>query len=237
MFRYLLLAILIPFVSVSQTNLKVSYRPVITINLDTVEGPSNFKKTFKNSIEKSELLSFNLLINCKDDSSVFQQVDLTDASISNLDLTVIKVILDTDGKYYSSKGKLVHDYYILEKNLKVEIENQINWRLINEKKSIGNYECLKAVGEVQYGKHKGETIEAWYSISIPLPYGPKMFHGLPGLILEVKEKNNILYAEKIEFVDKDIRIKTPSKDKIISEKQADSILVIMNKKAENYFKN
>ncbi|MBU2928090.1 GLPGLI family protein [Winogradskyella psychrotolerans] len=102
---------------------------------------------------------------------------------------------------------------------------------------MGNYVCLKAIGTVEYGKYKGDKVEAWYAISIPLPYGPKMYRGLPGLILEVKETNSILYADKIEFQEKNISIKSPKKEKIISEKDADSILVIMNKKAEGYFKN
>ncbi|REE27803.1 GLPGLI family protein [Winogradskyella pacifica] len=237
MIKYLILAFFIPLFSLGQSNLKVTYKSSISINLDTLKGPLNFKKSFEKAINKSELLDFNLSINSKDNISVFNRNDLVDSSISKLDLNIISLIIEADGKYFTSKGKLIHDYYLIDKNLKVEIEDKINWSLVNEKKSIGNYECLKAIGKVHYGKHKGETIEAWYAPSIPLSFGPKMYYGLPGLILEIKEKNNVLYADKIEFLNKDIRIRTPKKDQLISEKKADSILAIMNKKAIDYFKN
>lgn len=237
MTKYLIFIILIPFVSFGQSNLKVNYKPVISINLDTLKGPANFKKTFEKAVKKSALLDFSLSIDKENNMSLYESNDLMDSSISKLELNIINLFIDANGKYFISENKLIHDYYLMDKNLKVEIENEILWTLVNEKKSIGNYECLKAIGAVQYGKSKGETVEAWYTTAIPLPYGPKIYYGLPGLILEVKEKNNVIYAEKIEFVDKHIKIKIPKQDELISEKQADSILVIANKKAENYFKN
>ncbi|MBU2928089.1 hypothetical protein [Winogradskyella psychrotolerans] len=133
---YFLLIILIPYLSISQANIniKVNYKPVISINLDTVQGPSNFKKSFRNSIDKSELLSFNLAINSKDSLSVYERNELLDTSINKLDLNLINLIIDGEGKYFFSNGKLIHDYNVLDKNLKVEIAKNIDWILINEKK-------------------------------------------------------------------------------------------------------
>lgn len=57
---------------------------------------------------------------------------------------------------------------------------KLHWKLADEKKKIGNYTVQKA--EVEYG---GRSWTAWFSSEIPLPYGPYIFYGLPGLILEI----------------------------------------------------
>ncbi len=59
-------------------------------------------------------------------------------------------------------------------------KKKINWTILNEKKKIGNFEVIKA--KAKYG---GRNWEAWFCPEIALPYGPYVFYGLPGLILEV----------------------------------------------------
>jgi len=232
-----LILLIIPFNIWCQTNVEVHYKSEILIDFDTLQGPERFKQVFKNSVEKSKLIDFVLLINVNDSLSLFKKDDLNDPSISKMDLLTISQILEVNGKYINSKRKLIHDYFLLEKNLKVEVEKTVNWILTKEVKKIGDYTCLKAIGTIEYGKSKNETVEAWYTASIPLPYGPKTYHGLPGLILEIKEKNHILYLDKIKFISDEIKIIAPEKKDIISEKQANSIIKIANKKAEEYFKN
>lgn len=65
-------------------------------------------------------------------------------------------------------------------------KRQINWTLLEEKKKIGDYLVQKAIGS--YG---GRNWIAWFANDIPLPFGPYIFYGLPGLILELydDEKN------------------------------------------------
>jgi GLPGLI family protein len=237
--KYLILIVFFSLVQIGQAqgNLKVSYKTSITINLDTLKGPSNFKQPFKNSIDKSELLNFNLDVNIQDSLSVFSKIDLVDNSVTKLDLNILDLLIDVNGKYFTSKTKLIHNYYILDKNLKVKVAEPVKWTLVNEKRKIDKYECFKAKGKIQYGKNKGDTVEAWYTKSIPIPYGPKIYYGLLGLILEVKDENNIFYVDKIEFAEKDFNIKKPKTNEIISERQAEIILAEINKKAEDYLKN
>jgi len=53
------------------------------------------------------------------------------------------------------------------------------WKLLDETKEIQGMKCQKAMATVY-----GREYEAWFSTTIPLPYGPWKLHGLPGLILE-----------------------------------------------------
>lgn len=54
-----------------------------------------------------------------------------------------------------------------------------DWQYTDEKKTIGEHECQKAL--CQYG---GRQYELWFAPDIPISDGPWKFHGLPGLILE-----------------------------------------------------
>lgn len=56
----------------------------------------------------------------------------------------------------------------------------IGWQFTDEKKTVLDYECQKAVC-----KFGGRTYEAWFAPDIPISDGPWKLHGLPGLILEV----------------------------------------------------
>ena len=63
---------------------------------------------------------------------------------------------------------------------------KMNWKLLNEGKKIGEYDCKKASVEF-----RGRTYYAWYTMEIPVSLGPWKFNGLPGLILEVDDVKEI----------------------------------------------
>lgn len=75
-----------------------------------------------------------------------------------------------------------------------EVPSFPKWNLINETKKIGEFECKKAV--VNF---RGRTYFAWYTLKIPLPFGPWKARGLPGIILEFYETDYVFHiiAKKI----------------------------------------
>jgi GLPGLI family protein len=54
------------------------------------------------------------------------------------------------------------------------------------------------------------TIEAWYTLQIPLGHGPAEFWGLPGFVLEVSTGNTTILCSEISINTKD-PIDIPSK--------------------------
>ena len=73
--------------------------------------------------------------------------------------------------------------------------NKFNWQITGETKQIGQYTCRKATGT--YTK---ETtccgiitipVVAWFAPSLPFPFGPMGYDGLPGLVLEVTQGEEI----------------------------------------------
>ena len=57
---------------------------------------------------------------------------------------------------------------------------EIPWRLGNEERLYLGYRVMKATAELD-----SSYVEAWYTPEIPVPAGPGMYGGLPGLILMV----------------------------------------------------
>lgn len=68
-----------------------------------------------------------------------------------------------------------------------------NWELINKTKKIGKFNCQKASI-----KFRGRTFIAWFTKEIPLPFGPRKFKGLPGLILEIYDDEEMWYMKALE---------------------------------------
>lgn len=56
----------------------------------------------------------------------------------------------------------------------------LNWKLGKEKKVVNGLTCHKANIELY-----GRKWTAWYSVEIPVSFGPYKFYGLPGLIVSI----------------------------------------------------
>lgn len=71
----------------------------------------------------------------------------------------------------------------------VEDTPKLNWVIQNERKTIREYSCQKAVTTF-----RGRKYEAWFTPEIPIREGPYKFGGLPGLILELQDsKKHFVY--------------------------------------------
>ncbi|WP_074407833.1 GLPGLI family protein [Aquimarina megaterium] len=77
-----------------------------------------------------------------------------------------------------SREKVVRAMYLVE-----DVLEPIPWRLQQEHKKIGKYNCQKAKT-----KYRGREYTVWFASEIPISHGPWKLRGLPGLILEVTEE-------------------------------------------------
>ncbi|WGH74964.1 GLPGLI family protein [Tenacibaculum tangerinum] len=136
--------------------------------------------------------------------------------------------------------------------IKDTLEN-FDWNLTGETKNIGNYTCYKAIktrkeirtltsmtdGETEE-KEEEVTIEtvAWYTPDIPVSNGPKLFWGLPGLILEVQDgKQTIVCTEIVLNPSEKIEIVAPKKGKKVTQEKFDKIMEEHTKEMMERFKN
>ncbi|MDW3194361.1 MAG: GLPGLI family protein [Cytophagales bacterium] len=113
-----------------------------------------------------------------------------------------------------------------------------DWKILNDFKQIGQYECQKAVFESTTRQmtvdsdngnevvEKIDTIQvvAWFAPSIPVSHGPDSYWGLPGLILEVKNGNFSILCTKVVMNSDEIgEIEIPKKGKKISRTDFDEL--------------
>jgi len=86
--------------------------------------------------------------------------------------------------------------------------NKINWKIQKEFKDISGFKCQKAMGFF-----RGRNYTAWFTSDISVPFGPWKLHGLPGLILEAYDDDQMIYVvAKHIFSDSDIKLSDKVKE-------------------------
>ena len=85
---------------------------------------------------------------------------------------------------------IINNNYIIRDNYV-----DLKWKITEVTKKIADYNCIKATTNF-----RGREWIAWFTLDIPVPFGPWKLHGLPGLILETNDVTSrfAIKAVKIE---------------------------------------
>ena len=70
----------------------------------------------------------------------------------------------------------------------------MTWSLGNDTATVYGYLCQNALCQ-----YHGRTFEAWFTMEVPLSYGPWKFGGLPGLILKVYDVEHLYTFECVRM--------------------------------------
>lgn len=198
----------------------------------------------KKATEKQYVLTFN-----KTECLYEEEQKLEEPKPSNG--TSFSITFSGGGKKYlntKDKNSIVEDEIFGREFLIVEPLVQPEWKLIDETKKIGDYNCFKAeltipVSEKQkkeyeeflkkeekkpalfkMEKPEDKVITAWYTPEIPVNFGPDNYWGLPGLILEVSEERLIILCSKVVLNNKEkTKIKAPNTGEKVTQKKFDEI--------------
>lgn len=94
-----------------------------------------------------------------------------------------------DQVVYNIKENIILSSILIKEQLYIsETATKFNWKFTNETKKVGKLMCKKATTSF-----RGRDYTAWYTTSIPLPFGPWKLNGLPGLILEAYDTDKFVY--------------------------------------------
>lgn len=113
---------------------------------------------------------------------------------------------------------------------------KINWKLMDDTKTILNHNCRKAVGQrtgkrqvmsMDNGKMERKevddttTIIAWFTMDIPVSASPEAQGQLPGLVLEMEANNGRTVYKAVELTAKPdlAAIKEPTKGKKVTPQE------------------
>ena len=139
--------------------------------------------------------------------------------------------------FYSSKNSRLEQADIFGETFLVT-KNDLKWKLLNEQKKIGDYNCFKAIARIEklYKGDKKEYLKtAWYCPEINASFGPIGYSGLPGLILELSDGKHRYVASKIRLNPTSFApIKVPSKGKKVTDEEMD---LMFNKAMSNFKEN
>ena len=135
---------------------------------------------------------------------------------------------------YSSEQDLFGKVFLVKDSLET-----FDWKLGSETKKIGEYTCYKATytrmsqgsftidgeGNKTEGKPTEIVTTVWYAPEIPVSNGPEQYWGLPGLIMEVNERNRVLICVKVVLNSAEpIVIAEPTKGKVVSSEEFDELM-------------
>jgi GLPGLI family protein len=96
-------------------------------------------------------------------------------------------------KSYTDQSLRVHETIGIQSYTYL-VPNQLQWELTTEQDTLAGYACLKATT-----RYAGRTYEAWFTPDIPLPDGPYVFWGLPGLIVKIGDTRGQYVFTLTEF--------------------------------------
>lgn len=217
---------------------KVVYSVKITPEMNSqrsllLNGFGGFKRKMDNFSEKVKYtLEFN-----KENSLFYMNTDLAlenEEGYSQLALVLNRAdhvyFVDIKQKITIEQKPFLGDDFLVQSS-----SSDLEWKMINETKVIGDYTCYKAtVKRRNNGPLKEEdrysTYTAWYCPDISYNYGPFDFNNLPGLILELSIMDKSYIATTVEFNDNVIVLSKPTKGKLMTKEEFDKI-------GEKAFKN
>lgn len=214
------------------------------------------QEMLKKQFEKTYILTFNK------EASIYKeeaQLDKPEAPTSTGGVRVMAMGGGADQKYYkNTKTKTYADEQdVFGKAFLVKDElESFDWVLVDESKVIGKYLCFKATAtrevesmsmsfnsddeessEEMKKETETQTIIAWYTTDIPISNGPSEFWGLPGLILELHDGEDMQYVcTKIVMNSKDkTEISAPTKGKVVNQEEFEEIMEKKMKEMQEQF--
>ncbi|WP_432672641.1 GLPGLI family protein [Flavobacterium sp. SM2513] len=94
-----------------------------------------------------------------------------------------------------------------------------NWEVTTESKKIGEFVCYKAIKKQKNSNSKATEV-VWFTPEIPIQFGPALYNGLPGLVLEVQVGKIRFIASKVKLnTEQIITIEKPTKGTKFTEEE------------------
>ncbi len=119
---------------------------------------------------------------------------------------------------FNTKQVVAQKQVYEEKFLVKDSMRKIEWKIMDEVRTIANYKCRKALAKM----YDSVYVVAFYTDDIPASGGPEMFSGLPGMVLEVAipRLHTTWIATKVDYGNADQKeMVPPKKGKEVTQKE------------------
>lgn len=235
---------------------KAYYQSKTTMDMDNFGGSQmseqqkkNMAERMKSMLEKTYILTFNRT------ESIYKEEEKLATPGAGGGRWGMMGSFTAGAQYKNVKDQeLIQDQEFFGKQFLIKDSiPQLEWKMENESKQIGQYLSFKATavkkgddmdfGNMRRRNRDADTkkddststdevevpkeilVTAWYTPQIPVNQGPGDYWGLPGLILEVSSGRTTILCSKIEINPKDkVEIKAPTKGKTVTKEEYDQIV-------------
>lgn len=203
MLKYSLLLFFIGCLGFSQTQGTVNYGvDFIGFSSDTLTADSEgLKQYFINSENESKrfLKGNQTYTRLEFDKNYSSYKIIPSLAIQENEVLASQALL-TEDYFLDISNSQNHVIFELKgKEVLVKFNREVEWEILDEYKTILGFTCQKAISRVGDEFDFRYVEEAWFTTDIPVSTGPHLFHGLPGLILELVFKGRRVYAQEIDF--------------------------------------
>jgi GLPGLI family protein len=215
--------------SFSQEKLNiVTYK--ITNDIVPTEKQKNsvHAESIKNIFEEIRKIEYVLKFNENESIFIKNEKMIVNESKNSFSVLASK-ILAGEGVFYRDKNtqEILNQERAFSKLFLITKDPE-KWNLTNDSKKIGDFLCFKASLKETYLGRTGAMVErnitAWYTLDIPVPFGPLGYGNLPGLILELEKGKLVYYVTNIKFnQESNYKILKPKKGRKVTKKEYDSI--------------
>jgi GLPGLI family protein len=237
----------------------------LTVDFSTSGLPADrikmIEERMKSQFEKTYELAFNKTASIYKEE---QKLDQTDGGPGR-GMRFMMLGGGATGDYYknSQNKTFIKENEFSGKNFLIKGDLvTYEWKMEPETKMIGQNMCFKATAIVQMPEIKSSfnfrrpedrneeekepeapkmvpvIVTAWYTLDIPVSHGPGDYWGLPGLILEVSYGETTILCTKIIINPKEkTEIIEPSKGKVVTQDEYDTILTEKMKEMRERFQN
>jgi len=211
------------------TSGKVFYKKEIVFDENNTDPMyKSMNSSIKRSLEEMQyVLEFNTIL------SKFYLNPVMNSDINKLNRIALNSG-NSNGTYYTNLSTRENIREADEfGELLLIINSDHNFRLTKETKEVNGYTCHKAVAEqvVKFSRisealeDRTNTITAWYTLDIPVQFGPTDVFGLPGLVLELQINNTYYIATDIKLENKHTVIKFPKKGRRVTTEEYNQIAI------------
>ncbi|MDH6253101.1 GLPGLI family protein [Chryseobacterium sp. H1D6B] len=167
-------------------------------------------KMFPDTLSKNNVIEEDLSLLIKDNKSLFKSnkkairdsIAFAVGKKSFENPVDGKVMLDMrnvpgvnfKSEVYFENGKQTIYKELLKNRFSYPLEDAIKWEIGFETKMIASYLCKKATG-----KYRNRNYIVWFTDAVPIPDGPYVFKGLPGLVLEAYDTKDYINFSIVRF--------------------------------------
>ncbi|MEP6262452.1 MAG: GLPGLI family protein [Gillisia sp.] len=212
---------------ISSGKIRYSTRFNVKVILQDTKPNPHLKSMYENVEAEVERSNSFLIFN--QDSSEFKTEPNLPLDKNKAAHSLAQGIISS-GIHFVKKDEYINLRKVSGKTFRIKEIQSIDWEITRDVGMIKGYKVYRAYGNKYFinavsGNARQIKIEAWFAPAINFSYGPKGYHGLPGLILQLEDGPITFFAEDINLFQKDnLNIKWPSEGVLISKEDYDRII-------------